>query len=88
MSPRSAPPSRTQKTRTDPDLVFPAPSFSKTTSTGAVSGAAPPLLGGIAVTNQIEALPVLLVMIVFVWTPPHFWPLAIHRVEDFRRADL
>ncbi|KFE36538.1 protoheme IX farnesyltransferase [Thioclava atlantica] len=39
-------------------------------------------------TNQIEALPVLLVMIVFVWTPPHFWPLAIHRVEDFRRADL
>lgn len=55
---------------------------------GGLAGAAPPLLGWTAVTDQIEALPVLLVMIVFVWTPPHFWPLAIHRVEDYRRADV
>ncbi|WP_210402386.1 heme o synthase [Thioclava sp. DLFJ4-1] len=55
---------------------------------GGLAGAAPPLLGWTAVTDRIEALPVLLVMIIFVWTPPHFWPLAIHRIEDYRRAEV
>lgn len=55
---------------------------------GGLAGAAPPLLGWVAVTGRIDILPVILVMIIFVWTPPHFWPLAIHRAEDYRRTGL
>lgn len=55
---------------------------------GGLAGAAPPLLGWTAVTGRIEALPLLLVTIIFVWTPPHFWPLALHRQEDYRRAGV
>lgn len=55
---------------------------------GGLAGAAPPLLGWTAVTGHIDALPLLLVTIIFVWTPPHFWPLALHRQEDYRRAGV
>lgn len=55
---------------------------------GGLAGAAPPLLGWTAVTGHVSTLPVLLVTIVFVWTPPHFWPLAIQRQHDYRRVDI
>lgn len=53
---------------------------------GGLAGAAPPLLGWCAVTNQINAGALLLVLIIFVWTPPHFWALAIYRVDDYKKA--
>ncbi len=46
---------------------------------GGLAGAAPPLLGWVAVTGHISAEPLLLVLIIFAWTPPHFWALALHR---------
>ena len=53
---------------------------------GGIAGAAPPALGWAAVTNQLHPYALLLVLIIFVWTPPHFWALAIFRREDYRRA--
>ena len=50
---------------------------------GGLAGAAPPLLGWTAITGSIDAFPLLLVLIIFVWTPPHFWALAIHRKDDY-----
>lgn len=55
---------------------------------GGAAGATPPLLGWVAVTGQVEPGGLLLFLIVLVWTPPHFWALAIHRVEDYRRAGV
>ncbi len=55
---------------------------------GGLAGAAPPLLGWTAVTGQIEPMALLLVLIVFTWTPPHFWALAIHRREDYAKAHV
>lgn len=55
---------------------------------GGLAGAAPPLLGWSAVTGQVTVEPLLLLLIVFVWTPPHFWPLAIRRREEYARANL
>lgn len=55
---------------------------------GGAAGAAPPLLGWVAVTGQIDAGALLLFTIILVWTPPHFWALAIHRCEEYRRADV
>ncbi len=55
---------------------------------GGLAGAAPPLLGWTATAGQIDLMPLLLVLIVFVWTPPHFWPLAIHRQDDYRKAGV
>ncbi|MGM0429601.1 MAG: heme o synthase [Pseudomonadota bacterium] len=55
---------------------------------GGLAGAAPPLLGWTAVTNEINAPAVLLVMIIFTWTPPHFWALAVHRAKDYARAEI
>ena len=55
---------------------------------GGAAGAAPPLLGWIAVTGQLDPGAVILFAIVFVWTPPHFWALAIHRREDYARVDM
>ncbi len=55
---------------------------------GGLAGAAPPLLGWTAMTGQIEPNALLLVMIVFTWTPPHFWALAIHRRDDYAKADI
>lgn len=55
---------------------------------GGLAGAAPPLLGWTAVTNEIHPYALLLVLIIFIWTPPHFWALAIHRVKDYARAEI
>ena len=53
---------------------------------GGAAGAAPPLLGWVAVTGQIDPGGLLLFLIILVWTPPHFWALAIHRRDDYARA--
>lgn len=55
---------------------------------GGLFGAAPPLFGWTAVTNSIEPGALLLVLIIFAWTPPHFWALAIDRLDDYRDADI
>lgn len=55
---------------------------------GGLAGAIPPLLGWTAVTNSIDPHALLLVLIVFVWTPPHFWALAIHRRDDYAKAGI
>ena len=55
---------------------------------GGLFGAAPPLFGWTAVTNSIEPGGLLLVLIIFVWTPPHFWALALDRKEDYAAADV
>lgn len=55
---------------------------------GGIAGAAPPLLGWTAVTGQIDAEGLLLVLIIFAWTPPHFWALAIHRKAEYAKVDI
>ncbi|MEO8803748.1 MAG: heme o synthase [Rudaea sp.] len=55
---------------------------------GGVAGAAPPLLGWAAVTGNVDPYALLLVLIIFVWTPPHFWALAIFRRDDYSRAQV
>ncbi|WP_105253580.1 heme o synthase [Pseudoalteromonas sp. T1lg75] len=55
---------------------------------GGLAGAMPPLLGWVSETGQLAAAPWLLVMIIFAWTPPHFWALAIAREADYRRANI
>ena len=50
---------------------------------GGAAGAMPPVLGWAAVTNEVTAGALLLFLIVFIWTPPHFWALAIHRRDDY-----
>ncbi|SMS07727.1 Protoheme IX farnesyltransferase 1 [Pseudomonas viridiflava] len=55
---------------------------------GGLAGAAPPLLGWVAVTGQVSAEPLLLVLIIFAWTPPHFWALAIHRKAEYVRVEI
>lgn len=55
---------------------------------GGLAGAAPPMLGWSAVTNQLAPESLLLVLIIFTWTPPHFWALAIYRFEDYRHAKI
>ena len=55
---------------------------------GGLFGAAPPLFGWTAVTNSVDLGGVLLVVIIFVWTPPHFWALAIDRRKDYENVDV
>ncbi|MBQ0719592.1 MAG: heme o synthase [Gammaproteobacteria bacterium] len=55
---------------------------------GGLAGAAPPLLGWTAVTNDVGGYGLLLVLIVFIWTPPHFWALALHRKDEYAKADV
>ncbi|MEJ6656132.1 MAG: heme o synthase [Pseudomonas sp.] len=55
---------------------------------GGLAGAAPPLLGWTAVTGQVDAEALLLVLIIFAWTPPHFWALAIHRKAEYAKVDI
>ena len=55
---------------------------------GGLAGAAPPLVGWVAVTGQVTAEPLLLALIIFAWTPPHFWALAIHRKEEYAKAQI
>ena len=52
---------------------------------GGLAGAAPPLLGWSSVTNTIDPYALLLVLIIFVWTPPHFWALAIYRKDEYAK---
>lgn len=55
---------------------------------GGLAGAMPPLLGWTAVTGELHGYALLLVMIIFTWTPPHFWALAIHRRDDYARVNM
>ena len=55
---------------------------------GGLAGAAPPLLGWCAITGEVTTEAFLLLLIIFVWTPPHFWPLAIHRRDDYAKAGI
>jgi len=55
---------------------------------GGLSGALPPLIGWTAVTNEVSLLPLILVLIIFLWTPPHFWPLAIDRIEEYEKEGV
>ena len=55
---------------------------------GGLSGAMPPALGWAAVTGEVGPEAILMVLIIFVWTPPHFWALALYRVEDYRKSGL
>ena len=55
---------------------------------GGLAGAAPPLLGWTAVSGQIDAGGLLLVLIIFAWTPPHFWALAIHRKAEYAKVNI
>jgi protoheme IX farnesyltransferase len=55
---------------------------------GGAAGAAPPVLGWVAVTGEVHPHALLLFLIIFVWTPPHFWALAIHRAQDYAKASI
>jgi protoheme IX farnesyltransferase len=55
---------------------------------GGAAGAAPPVLGWVAVTGSVDPGALLLFLIIFTWTPPHFWALAIHREEEYRKVDM
>jgi protoheme IX farnesyltransferase len=55
---------------------------------GGAAGAAPPVLGWCAVTNQIHPYALLLFLLIFVWTPPHFWAYAIAKKDDYRKVDI
>lgn len=55
---------------------------------GGASGAMPPVLGWAAMTGEVSPEALILFLIIFLWTPPHFWALALYRVEDYRKAGL
>ena len=55
---------------------------------GGASGAMPPVLGWAAVANEVTAPALVLFLIIFVWTPPHCWALALYRIDDYRRSGL
>ena len=55
---------------------------------GGAAGAAPPILGWTSVTNEVTSEPLLLFLIVFVWTPPHFWALAIARLDEYAKVEI
>ncbi len=55
---------------------------------GGAAGAAPPVLGWTAVTNSVDPNSLLLFLIIFVWTPPHFWALAIHRRDEYAKVEI
>lgn len=55
---------------------------------GGAAGAAPPVLGWCAVTGQLDPHSLLLFLLIFVWTPPHFWPLALAKKDEYKLADM
>jgi len=55
---------------------------------GGASGAMPPVLGWSAITGEVGSEALILFLIIFLWTPPHFWALALYRVEDYRKSGL
>ncbi len=68
--------------------VFLKPATPMNIVIGGAAGAAPPLLGWAAMTNVISAEGCLLFLIIFAWTPPHFWALALYRREEYAKADV
>jgi len=65
------------KTRTPQNIVI-----------GGAAGAFPPLIGWAAVTGDLSMMPLLLFLIIFLWTPPHFWALALYRSDDYKNAGI
>jgi heme o synthase len=55
---------------------------------GGAAGAFPPVVGWAAVSGEVSLLPILLFLIIFVWTPPHFWALALYRTQDYARVEV
>ncbi|RYE13099.1 MAG: protoheme IX farnesyltransferase, partial [Rickettsiales bacterium] len=55
---------------------------------GGAAGAFPPIIGWVSVTNQIDIEPILLFLIIFIWTPPHFWSLALYKSDDYIAANI
>ena len=55
---------------------------------GGAAGAFPPVIGWAAVTGDVTLIPVMLFAIIFIWTPPHFWSLALFANDDYRRAGV
>lgn len=55
---------------------------------GGAAGATPPLLGWVAMTGQFDPKALLMVLIIYVWTPAHFWSLALHRIKDYQKANI
>jgi protoheme IX farnesyltransferase len=55
---------------------------------GGASGAMPPVLGWAAMTGNVSAEPLVLFLIIFLWTPPHFWSLACYRIADYEKSGL
>ncbi len=68
--------------------VFLKPATPLNIVTGGAAGAAPPLLGWAAMTNVISPEACLLFLVIFTWTPPHFWALALYRREEYAKADV
>ncbi len=55
---------------------------------GGAAGAFPPIIGWVAMTESISLLPIILFIIIFLWTPPHFWSLALVKTEDYKKANI
>ncbi|MBS83421.1 MAG: protoheme IX farnesyltransferase [Gammaproteobacteria bacterium] len=55
---------------------------------GGIAGAMPPLLGWTSITNQVDSFPLILFLIIFLWTPPHFWALAIYKCDEYKKANI
>ena len=55
---------------------------------GGAAGAFPPMIGWAAVTGDVSAVGIALFLLIFLWTPPHFWALALYRSDDYRRAGV
>jgi len=68
--------------------VFLKPASPQNIVIGGAAGAAPPLLGWVAMTGSITAEGCLLFLIIFAWTPPHFWALALYRREEYAKAGV
>jgi protoheme IX farnesyltransferase len=68
--------------------VFLKPATPQNIVIGGASGAMPPVLGWAAIRGDVGAEALILCLIIFLWTPPHFWALALYRAEDYRRAGL
>ncbi len=55
---------------------------------GGAAGALPPLIGWVSVTNEVSMYPIVLFLIIFIWTPPHFWALSLYTNEDYKKANI
>jgi protoheme IX farnesyltransferase len=68
--------------------IFLKPNTSQNIVIGGASGAMPPVLGWAAMTGNVGPEALILFLIIFLWTPPHFWALALYRVEEYRKSGL